>query len=120
MPGNLRQRDKPPSLTVQITHAERQVLDHRRLAGFHASVLGRALSRQMAAPTMLLWGGGLGFAVGEITRRRASTPDKTQRPRGLDNDLFGGVLKALAFARTVSRLFPRADDPDIHHQNVLE
>ena len=109
MTPGIRQRDKPASLSVQVMHAERQVLDRRRLVIVRASALGRTLRRQMSSPAILLWAGGLGFAAAEFTRRKASLPGDHRGPRGSPNKLFGKAMKFIALVRTLSRFVPPAD-----------
>jgi len=56
----------------------------------------------------------VGFAAGLFTSRPTAAPDKNKHPRGANNKLFGRVLKAIAFARTLSTAFPSAaEDPSI-------
>ncbi len=118
MEENIRQRNKPASLSVQVMHAERQVLDRRRMVRVRVSVLGQTIRRQMSSPAMLLWAGGLGFAGGEFTRRQASRSDNAERPRGSQDKLFGKAMKLIALARTLSSVFAPADN-DLHQQDVL-
>lgn len=110
---SIRQRDKPASLSIQVMHAERQVLDRRRLVIVRASALGVALRSQMSSPAMLLWAGGLGFAAAEFTRRQASLSGDAKRPRSSWNKLFGKAIKFIALVRTLSRFLPSADR-DLH------
>ena len=120
MAANMRQRDKPACLTVQVMHAERQLLDRRRLVKVRATMLGRNLRRQLTSPAMLLLAGGLGFVVAYFfTKRQASTPSNTERPRGSHNKLFGTVLKLITLARTLSRALPLADRY-LHPQDALD
>jgi hypothetical protein len=103
MAVNIRQRHKGASLIVQIMHAGQQVLDRRRLISVRATMLGQNVRRSSTSPAMLLLAGGLGFAAGHFTKRQASTPSNTERPRGSHNKIFGRVLKLIALARTLSR-----------------
>ena len=105
MASIIRRRHKPASLTVQVMHAERQVLARRRLVGIRATLLGRNIRRQWTSPAMLLLAGGLGFVAGHFIKRRASTPGNTTRARTSLYKLFGKGLKLIAFARTLSGVF---------------
>jgi hypothetical protein len=68
----------------------------------------------LTSPAMLLLAGGLGFAAGHFTKRQASRPSNTKRPRGSHNKLFGRALKLIAFARVLSRAIPlAAKDPSV-------
>jgi hypothetical protein len=115
MAANMRQRDKPACLTVQVMHAERQLLDRRRLVKVRATMLGQNLRRQLTSPAMLLVAGGLGFVVAYFfTKRQVSTPSNTEGPRGSHTKLFAWALKLIALGRTVSRAFPSAVmDPSV-------
>lgn len=56
------------SLTVQITKAERQLQNRQGLVRIRGAMLGRTLCQRMTEPALLLWAGGLGFLVGELTQ----------------------------------------------------
>ena len=114
MAVNIRQRQKPASLSVQVMHAERQVLERRRIVKFRIIGLGRTIHRQLTSPVMLLWAGGLGFAAGLFPTRHASKPGNTDRPRGPHNTFFGSAMKLIALVRTLSSVFSLATD--YHHQ----
>ena len=115
MEANVRQRHKPAPLTVQVMLAERQLLDRRRLVGDHAALLARNLHRQLTSPTMLFVAGGLGFAAGLFSKRKATTQDnKKRRPRST-NTIYSRALKLIAVARTLSRFFPASPtDSSVH------
>lgn len=108
MAANMRQRHKPASLTVQVTQAERQVLDRRGLVSIRATMLGQNLRRQLTSPVMLLLAGSLGFVAGYFTRRQSATPGNTDRPDASHNKFFGRALKLIALARILSKAFPPA------------
>lgn len=102
----MQQRHKPAPLTVQVMHAERQVLHRRRLVGIRASELGQYIRRRLTSPAILLLAGGLGFVAGYFATRQVSTPIKTDRPRVSRNKLFVRVLNLIAFVRLLSKTFP--------------
>lgn len=116
---NIRQRYKLAPLSVQVMHAERQVLDRRRIVRVRVSVLGHTIRSQMSSPAMLLWAGGLGFVAGEFTRRQASRPGDAKRLRGSQDKLFGKAMKLIALVRTLSSVFPPADNY-LHQPDVLD
>ena len=66
------------SLTAQIIDAERRLQSRRRLVGVRGVALRRTVQEWMTKPTMLLWAGGMGFLIGELTQRH------TPRPQGSD------------------------------------
>ena len=67
------------SLTAQIIDAERRLQSRRRLVGVRGVALRRTVQEWMTKPTMLLWAGGMGFLIGELTQRH------TPRPQGSDS-----------------------------------
>lgn len=67
---NIPNRNKTKSLTVQIRQAERQVLKRQRGVGIRADMVARKIRQQMTAPATLLLAGGIGFIIGELTKRR--------------------------------------------------
>ena len=72
-PGTL-----PLSLTGQIGEAERRLQNQRRLVRVRGATLNRKLRQWVTDPGVLLWVGGIGFLIGEITHRhtpRAQGPD---------------------------------------------
>ena len=105
------------ALTAQITHLERRILDRRQLIRRHATSYGHVLWNSLTSPVMLLSAVGLGFLVGLLTRRQASTVhngvDASRRPR----KLVDRILKLIGFMRTflptvrfaVMWLFPQSD-----------
>ena len=56
------------SLTVQITEAERQLQNRQRLVRIRGAMLGRTLCQRITDPALLIWAGGLGFLMGELTQ----------------------------------------------------
>jgi len=117
MDANMRQRHKPASLSVQVMHAERAVLERRRLISARTALLGHTLRAQMTSPSVLLWAGGLGFAAGEITRRKASRSGTPGQPRG--STLFGLPMKLFSLVRTLSSALGVAG-LYVHHQDGVD
>jgi hypothetical protein len=96
---------RPPtsSLNDQIREVGDRLLNRRRLVRARGDTLGRILRQRMAAPAMLLLAGGLGFLMGELTRRQ------TPRSRGMDRSPDSGhplfesalnLIKLVNWART--------------------
>ena len=67
---NLVDQNKAQVLTDQIKNAEWLVLTRQQVIDFRTSVLVRKLCRQMTEPSSLLLAGGIGFIMGEITKRQ--------------------------------------------------
>jgi hypothetical protein len=58
------------SLAGQIRDAERQILKRQQGIGVRTAMLVRKIHQQMTAPATLLLAGGIGFIVGELTKRQ--------------------------------------------------
>jgi len=73
---------KPKSLATQIREAERQVSNRQRGVSASGAKLARQIHQQMTTPTSLMLAGGIGFILGELTKRHTgkaqSTADKTR------------------------------------------
>jgi hypothetical protein len=81
MATDTRQRHKPaPPLAVQVTQAERGLLNRHKMVGYRASVLRDDLRKQLSSPAMLLIAGGLGL-IGGYIKGRASSPDDNDGAR---------------------------------------
>lgn len=63
------------ALTVQIKETGQQVMDQQQCVHARTSTLVRHLKHEMTLPTTLLLAGGVGFIVGELTKR----PPKKER-----------------------------------------
>lgn len=111
MTVDIRKRDKPASLSVRVTLAEQRVLAQRKLVRTRIALLGRILRKQAGSPAALLWGGGLGFAVAELSRRPVRAPGGTKQPRAPQSNLIDKALKLMTFVRTLSGVFPAGDAP---------
>ena len=110
MTADIRRRDKPAPLSVRVTLAEQRVLDRRQMVRTRIALLGRTLRSQLSSPAALLWAGGLGFAAAEFTRLPVRASGHAERPRAppAPVTLIDRVLKLIAFARTLSSVFPAA------------
>lgn len=62
----------PRSLSAQIKDAEQQVLNRQRGVGIGASALVRKTQQQMTTPVSLLLACGVGFLLGELTKRQST------------------------------------------------
>jgi len=110
-------RNKPAPLSVQVTHAEREVLEQKRLVVARATSLHQSLRERLTSPMTLLFAAGLGvFAEGSI-RRQMPAPNKLGPPAAARDKFFPRLLKILAIARLLGLVFPmeqaRHEDHDI-------
>lgn len=60
---------KPKTLAVQIRDTERQLLSRQQGIDIRTATLIRKIHRQLATPATLLLAGGIGFIIGELTKR---------------------------------------------------
>lgn len=102
------------ALAVQISEAERRLRNRRRLVRVRGATLGRTLHQRMTAPAMLLLAGGLGFLMGELTRRQ------TPQSRGMDRSPDSGhpffetalnLIKLVHWAQTLFSVLPGRTPP---------
>ncbi|MEO8164717.1 MAG: hypothetical protein ABI619_04905 [Betaproteobacteria bacterium] len=98
---------KPASLSAQVTLAERQVLQRRCEIRRRAAGLRQTLQRQILEPKILLWAAGLGFAAGELTRRKNAQPSAAEGEAPLESkpSLFDQALKISTIVRSLSATF---------------
>ena len=71
---------KSTSLTAQIRDAEQKILIRHRGVSVSATTLIKKIHYEMTAPSTLLLAGGIGFIIGELTKRQTtSSPDATNK-----------------------------------------
>ena len=63
---------KSNSLTAKIRDTEQQLVIRQREVGIRTDALIKKIHREMTAPSTLLMTVGIGFILGELTRRRTS------------------------------------------------
>ncbi len=125
MAAYLLNRSKPKSLTAQIRDAERQVLNRQREVGVRAATLVRKIHQQMTAPATLLLAGGIGFIIGELTKRQTSKFRSTaDKPRTAETSPLTTALNLITSAHTLYMALPIAwmmksfHQPDAVRSNV--
>jgi hypothetical protein len=64
---------KSRSLKAEIRNAEQQIVIRQRGISVRSTTLVRKIHQQITAPATLLLAGGIGFIIGELTRRRSSS-----------------------------------------------
>ena len=99
------------SLTVQISEAEGRLRNRRRLVRVRGAALGRTLHQRITAPAMLLWAGGLGFIVGELTQRPTPQSRSTDRSPDSGHSFFEtalNLIRLVTWARTLFAALPGA------------
>ena len=98
-------RTPTSSLTAQISEAERRLQDRRRLVGFRGVALRRTVQEWMTEPTVLLWAGGMGFLVGELTKRQAPKPQGLSPSPNPGHSVFDTARTVIALATLARPLF---------------
>jgi hypothetical protein len=77
---------KSTSLTSQIKDAEQQILSRQRGVGVRANMLIKKIHQEMTAPSTLMLTVGIGFIIGELTKRQTpnnlGTADKQRATTG--------------------------------------
>lgn len=98
----------PKSLTAQINAAERQVLNRQQEVGIRTTTLVRKIHQQMTAPATLLLAGGIGFIIGELTKRQTSKkrPGTVDKPQAAENSPLRIALNLITSARTLYTALP--------------
>jgi hypothetical protein len=93
------------SLTVQIGEAERRLQKGQRLVGVRGVALRRGVQEWMADPAALLWAGGMGFLIGEVTRRQGTKPQDSSPAPNPGHSFFDTARSVVALATLVRPLF---------------
>jgi len=98
----------PESLTAQINAAERQVLNRQQEIGIRTTTLVRKIHQQMTAPATLLLAGGIGFIIGELTKRQTSKkrPGTVDKPQATETSPLRIALNLITSARTLYTALP--------------
>lgn len=98
---------QPKSLTAQINAAERQVLNRRQEVGIRTAALVRKIRHQMTAPATLLLAGGIGFMIGELTKRpTAKFRGTVDKPHTAETTPLRIALNLMTSARTLYTALP--------------
>lgn len=97
------------SLTTQIKDVEQQVLDRQRKVGIRTAMLIRKTYQQMTDPVTLLLASGIGFIIGELTKR---CPQKLRgaasKPHAAETTPLKTALSLITSARTLYTALPLA------------
>ena len=106
---NFLNRNKSGCLTAQIRAAERQVLNRQQRVGKSTATLIRKIHHQMIAPATLLLAGGVGFILGELTKRHPpNNHGPADQPRAAETSPLRTALNLIASVRTVYTALPLA------------
>jgi hypothetical protein len=98
-----RIRINPTSLPTQIKDAEQQVLSRKRKISVSTTTLVRKMQQQMITPTTFIFAAGIGFLLGEITKRE---PSKTHATTNQLHTVETSPLKtALSLVTSIQTLY---------------
>lgn len=98
-----RKRINPTSLSARIKDADQQVLNRKRKIGIGTAALTRKMREQMVAPTSFIFAAGIGFLLGEITKREPSkTHGTTDNPH---IDEVSPLRTALSLVTSIQTLY---------------
>ncbi|PXW83881.1 hypothetical protein C8R34_12519 [Nitrosomonas sp. Nm84] len=95
------------SLATQIKDAELQALQRQRMVIIRADTLIQKTQQQMTAPASLLLAGGIGFVLGELTKRKSFKPnDASEKPQAAETtDITKTLMSALNQLATINALY---------------
>ena len=97
---------QPMSLTSQILHAERRLLERRRSVIACTTRLRRVARARAASPALLAGAAGVGFALERMTGREQAKEHAAQPDGHASSDFFHTVHKLSSLMRNLSRLLP--------------
>lgn len=104
-----RNRINPTSLSAQIKDAEQQILSRQRSISVSTDTLVRKMQQQMIAPTTFLFAAGVGFLLGEITKREPSKARGiTDKPHTVETSPLRTALSLVTSIQTLYTALPIA------------
>ena len=108
------------SLTAQIIDAERRLQSRRRLVGVRGVALRRTVQEWMTKPTMLLWAGGMGFLIGELTQRHTPKPQGSDPSPNPGHPFFDTARTVIALATLARPLFSALPGAQRQHPSASD
>jgi len=108
------------SLTAQIGDAERRLQNRRRLVGVRGGALRRTLHQWMSDPTVLLWAGGMGFLIGELTQRHTPTPQGSDPSPNPGYPLFDAARTVITLVTLARPLFSALPGAQTQHPSASD
>ena len=101
-----RDRARPVSLNQRIRETEHQLADRQRSVGLRAAALRRSFRAGLGSPITLLVAGGVGFAVGQFSKRKLRAPHAGTALPGARPSFVATLLEAFTLATTVMAMLP--------------
>ena len=98
---------KSKSLSDQIRETEQELMNRQRRVGICNATLIRTIHQKLTAPTTLLLAGGIGFLIGELTRRPTHNSDSTaNKTRPADTSPLRTALNLISSVYTLYTALP--------------
>lgn len=109
MKAYLLNRSKSKSLTAQIRDTEQQLLKRQEVVGDRAATLIRKIHQQLTAPSTLLMTVGIGFIIGELTKRQTTNnTDTVNKQRTTETSPLRTALNLMTSVHTLYTALPIA------------
>jgi hypothetical protein len=100
---------KSKSLEAQINDMEQLALIRQRKVSVRTTILIGKIHQQMTTPTTLLLAGGIGFIIGELTKRRTpGNGSDTKQSMTAETSPLTTALNLIASAHTLYMALPVA------------
>ena len=114
--SNLR---KSKSLTAQIREAEQQIVIRQRKVGVRAATLIKKIHQEITAPSILLLTVGIGFILGELTKRQtARNPGVAGKQSTIPTSPLKTALNLITSVHTLYMALPIAWKVRIFHPSA--
>ena len=108
---------KPKSLTAQIRDAEQKILIRHRGVGVRAATLIKKIHKEMTAPSTLMLAGGIGFIIGELTKRQTTnSPDATNKQSTVQISPLKTALNLITLIHSLYIALPLSWKSKFFHQ----
>ena len=108
---------KPKSLTAQIRDAEQKILIRHRGVGVRATSLINKIHQELTAPSTLLLAGGIGFIIGELTKRqKTNSPDATNKQSTVQISPLKTALNLITLMHSLYIALPLSWKSRLFHQ----
>jgi len=108
---------KSTSLAAQIRDTEQKILIRHRGVGVSATSLIKKIHQEMTAPSTLLLAGGIGFIIGELTKRQTTkSPDATNKQSSVQISPVKTALNLITLMHSLYIALPLSWKSKLFHQ----
>jgi len=108
---------KSTSLAAQIRDTEQKILIRHRGVGVSATSLIKKIHQEMTAPSTLLLAGGIGFIIGELTKRQTTkSPDATNKQSSVQISPVKTALNLITLMHSLYIALPVSWKSKLFHQ----